>query len=252
VIKSSQLLQIERKVGLSRGAHRQARISPSLALVIVHDLLCSKHGIAASSGQIKDAVLRHKTRLKSDYVRAQLSHKVASNGSNEGGGSKSQLMTVFVPRWVRVNALKMSLPEFIKKLSAHDLVPVVDMSSLRDTTNGYLVDTNIADLLAFHHLFPVTVKFSQEYASGAIILQDKASCIPASLLCVNPGATVLDACAAPGNKTTQLAARVGPTGRVFAIEKDPKRVITLKNMVEKAGSSACTCLDCSLIQSLPY
>ena len=40
--------------------------------MLVHDLLCSKQGIAAASGRIKDAILRHKTRLKADYVRAQL------------------------------------------------------------------------------------------------------------------------------------------------------------------------------------
>jgi putative methyltransferase len=51
--------------------------------VLVHDLLCSKQGIAAATGPIKEAIFRHKTRLKSDYVRAQISHKIANNG-NEG------------------------------------------------------------------------------------------------------------------------------------------------------------------------
>ena len=50
----------------------EAKISRSLALVLVHDLL-SRGGIAAASGPVKEAVLRHKTRLKADYVRAQLS-----------------------------------------------------------------------------------------------------------------------------------------------------------------------------------
>jgi hypothetical protein len=58
----------------------KARISPSLALVLVHDLLCSKQGIAAANGPIKDAILRHKTRLKADYVRKQLSQKDKAEG----------------------------------------------------------------------------------------------------------------------------------------------------------------------------
>ena len=58
----------------------KARISPSLALVLVHDLLCSKQGIAAANGPIKDAILRHKTRLKADYVRKQLSRTHKAEG----------------------------------------------------------------------------------------------------------------------------------------------------------------------------
>lgn len=124
------------------------------------------------------------------------------------------------------------------------------MSSLQAKPNGYIIDANVANLLAFHPSFSVAAKFPEDYAAGEIILQDKASCIPASLLCVDRGATVLDACAAPGNKTTQLAASVGPTGRVIAVEKDAQRAITLKNMVEKAGCSKCTSLPTHLTKSL--
>ena len=74
MIESSQLLKIERKVLLFlKMSNYEAKISRSLALVLLHDLLCSKGGIAAANGPIKEAVLRHKTRLKADYVRAQLS-----------------------------------------------------------------------------------------------------------------------------------------------------------------------------------
>ena len=104
---------------------------------------------------------------------------------------------------------------------------------------GYLIDRNIPNLVAFHPSYPVTTTFAKEYASGRIILQDKASAIPAHLLMPEEGATVLDACAAPGNKTTQLASAVGLSGTVFAIEKDSKRVETLRSMVEKAGASKC-------------
>lgn len=122
------------------------------------------------------------------------------------------------------------------------LSPVDDLISLKDTANGYLIDTNVGNLLAFHPSCPITTILAQEYQAGTIILQDKASCIPTDLLDAERGATVLDACAAPGNKTTQLAAAVGRTGRVIAVEKDPKRASTLKTMVDKAGASDCILL----------
>jgi putative methyltransferase len=147
---------------------------------------------------------------------------------------------------VRINTLKTTLNEFVKRLKALSLDPVDDLTSLKDTTNGYLVDTNVGNLLALHPSYAVTTTLAREYQSGTIILQDKASCIPADLLDTEQGSTVLDACAAPGNKTTQLAASVGRTGRVIAVEKDPKRAMTLKTMVAKAGASDCT------LQYLPF
>jgi precorrin-6B methylase 2 len=44
------------------------------------------------------------------------------------------------------------------------------------------------------------------------------------------GWTVADACAAPGNKTTQAASYVGQAGTVLACERDPRRFEILQAM----------------------
>jgi putative methyltransferase len=44
------------------------------------------------------------------------------------------------------------------------------------------------------------------------------------------GWTVADACAAPGNKTTQAASYVGEAGTVLACERDPRRFEILQVM----------------------
>ena len=138
-----------------------------------------------------------------------------------------------------MNTLKLSFQSFLQKLSSKSFVEVVDLAALEETRNGYLIDLHVPDLLAFNRLYPVTTTFSHEYSTGQMILQDKASCIPASLLDVQRGDVVLDACAAPGNKTTQLAAGVGTEGHVFAIERDEKRTVVLRDMVKKAGAEKC-------------
>ena len=81
------------------------------------------------------------------------------------------------------------------------------------------------------------------YINGCILLQDKASCFPAYLLDPEPkDGACLDACAAPGNKTTHLAAILQSSNsdasnlEVFAIERDKKRAVTLDEMVHKAGA----------------
>jgi 25S rRNA (cytosine2278-C5)-methyltransferase len=205
--------------------------------VLLHDFLCSKNGIAAAHGPIKEAILRHKTRLKSEYVKAQVLNKANFKGTES---VDTGVIIDFVPRWVRVNTLKTRSDEIVEQLYGAGLVAVANLDALKANPNGYLSDINIPNLFALHPSYPLMTTFKDQYSSGAIILQDKASCLPAQLLGPPIGATVLDACAAPGNKTTQLAAAVSSSGTVFAIEKDSKRAETLRLMVEKAGAAKCT------------
>ena len=59
------------------------------------------------------------------------------------------------------------------------------------------------------------------------------------MTCAQPaeGSLVVDACAAPGNKTSQLAALAAP-GRVIACERDPKRAATLTRRTSEATGDA--------------
>lgn len=52
--------------------------SKNLALVLVHDLLLSR-GIQAGDGPVKQAILKHKTRLRSEFQRAKIKRGVRSN-----------------------------------------------------------------------------------------------------------------------------------------------------------------------------
>lgn len=64
----------------------------------------------------------------------------------------------------------------------------------------------------------------------------QASCLPVHILDPPPGSTVLDMCAAPGMKTTHLAAVMNNQGTVYAIERNPKRFETLSKIVETSGA----------------
>ncbi|NWX13721.1 NSUN5 methyltransferase, partial [Aegotheles bennettii] len=97
----------------------------------------------------------------------------------------------------------------------------------------FLLDLHLPELL----VFPPQTDFHNNllYTSGHIILQDKASCLPAFLLHPAPGSHVIDACAAPGNKTSHLAALLGNKGQIFAFDVDTKRLATMNTMLMRAG-----------------
>ncbi len=59
--------------------------------------------------------------------------------------------------------------------------------------------------------------------TGHIYSQSLGSGIPALALAPQPGDTVLDMCAAPGSKTTQMAAMMQNLGRIAANEPNPRR-----------------------------
>jgi 16S rRNA (cytosine967-C5)-methyltransferase len=71
---------------------------------------------------------------------------------------------------------------------------------------------------------------------GELIPQSPGSALAAAALGVEPGEKVLDLCAAPGIKTTQLAAAAGAGGAVTAVERDPGRASGLRELCERAGA----------------
>jgi 16S rRNA (cytosine967-C5)-methyltransferase len=66
------------------------------------------------------------------------------------------------------------------------------------------------------------------YAEGLFVLQDPATLAAVRLLNVAPGLRVLDACAAPGGKTVQIAARLAETGRLVAMDRSEPRLAVLR------------------------
>jgi len=243
-------------------------LTPALALLLVHDQLLSKRGVVApASHSLKVAVARHKARLNAEFTKARLRRGFASIealrahlntgqgnatpslGDGEAGveaASGKDHIKWAHPRWVRVNTIRSSLEAQLATTFA-DYVQVKRIEELLDGRSDSLdlkvlhVDRHIPNLLAL----PAAADLSATpaYRKGEIILQDKASCFPAYLL--DPGDSdrdIIDACAAPGNKTTHIAALLqrsrstSDKPRIVACEKDKSRALTLQKMVDWAGA----------------
>jgi 16S rRNA (cytosine967-C5)-methyltransferase len=78
------------------------------------------------------------------------------------------------------------------------------------------------------------------WEQGLFMPQSRAAMAVARALDPRPGETVLDLCAAPGGKTTHLAALMGDEGRVVAVEKHPGRADGLRRTAERMGA---TCVE---------
>lgn len=71
--------------------------------------------------------------------------------------------------------------------------------------------------------------------AGVYYLQEASAMAPVSLLDPQPGERVLDLCAAPGGKSTQIAGRMGGQGLLVCNEISPKRAKILSQNVERLG-----------------
>ena len=75
------------------------------------------------------------------------------------------------------------------------------------------------------------------HEAGVYYLQEASAMAPVSLLDPRPGERVCDLCAAPGGKTTQIAARMLGEGFLLCNEINPKRAKILSRNIERMAVS---------------
>jgi 16S rRNA (cytosine967-C5)-methyltransferase len=83
------------------------------------------------------------------------------------------------------------------------------------------------------------------YAAGAFVPQSRAAQRVAPFTGARPGERVLDLCAAPGGKTTHLAALLEGSGEVVAVERHAGRAAALERTCERmhAANVRVVCAD---------
>ena len=84
---------------------------------------------------------------------------------------------------------------------------------------------------------PFDVQGSELWESGQVQPQSRASMLVSRILAPRPGDRVLDLCAAPGGKTTHLAALMEDRGEVVAVERHPGRASALERTRARLGTS---------------
>jgi 16S rRNA (cytosine967-C5)-methyltransferase len=116
---------------------------------------------------------------------------------------------------LRTNTLKMNRKDLIEKLRREELKPLPTTYSEEGIV---LTDPPPTSELPF-------------LKEGLYIIQDEASQLVTSILDPKPGERILDACAAPGGKTTHMAQRMENQGEIYALDLSKRRL----DLIEKAS-----------------
>ncbi|WWC63282.1 uncharacterized protein I303_105882 [Kwoniella dejecticola CBS 10117] len=236
------LLSLE-KLTFPKKVPRGAPSSRSLLLVLLHDLLfSSKNKIEASDlWPPKPALLKHQARLKGELVKLQIKkgksrkEDLAVTSSSSGSGD--------LYRYIRYNSnYTKSLADLHEELErlGYTRLPKGEGVGKEKYPLGdkeYFEDEHLGEVLFVFNGATTWWNKSRWYEDGGIILQDKASCMPAKVLMwawEDDEGECIDATAAPGNKTSYVSALMGNKGILHAFERSPNRYKTLTRMLEKA------------------
>ena len=125
---------------------------------------------------------------------------------------------------IRVNTLRTSGAELEMRLALHG----AKLSKIPWLRDGFMVEDSKFSLGA-----------SFEYLLGLYSLQEAAAQYPVEILAPRPGERVLDMCAAPGGKTTQIAAWMQGKGILIAFDANRERLYALENNLERSGVENC-------------
>lgn len=125
----------------------------------------------------------------------------------------------------RVNTAKISLENFEK-------INNIPSEKIPFAETGYYFNYEHIGNHPFHH-------------AGMIYVQEPAAMSPAECLNINPEWKILDMCAAPGGKSTQLKNKLGENGVLVSNEIIPSRCRILTGNIERLGllNTVTTCMD---------
>ncbi len=132
------------------------------------------------------------------------------------GGETTEIK---LPTTLRVNTLKTSAKEIISRLEKLG----VKLEKIPFTKNGYKAESKFS-------LGAIT-----EFLLGYYYLQEAAAQLPVEVLDPKPTDIVLDCCAAPGGKTTQMAALMKNQGTIISYELKPHRIPSVLMNLERCG-----------------
>jgi 25S rRNA (cytosine2278-C5)-methyltransferase len=225
-------------------------VDENLLQVMLYEILFGK-GKIKSGGVVKRRIMEN-----ADKLMAGLSTEMKAKGTQNKFEllSDDMLVSENIPKYIRINSIKSSVSSGVAELSIFTGTPLS-------------VDIHIPSLVMIPAKKAIGLNRSDGVSTGRLIMQDKASCFPSQILHdewaeiksrTKLPVDMVDACAAPGNKTSHLSAssfQADPAADnamhltssdcrkgkfladVFAFDKSVERAQLLKDRMAAAGAT---------------
>jgi len=139
------------------------------------------------------------------------------------------------PLTLRTNTLKINRADLIEKLRGKELKPLPTAFSEEGIV---LQDPPPTSELPF-------------LREGLYMIQDEASQLITSVVDPKPGERILDACAAPGGKTTHMAQRMEDRGEIYALDLSRWKLDRIEEMCQRLGIKIVKTVKGNAAVSLP-
>jgi len=127
---------------------------------------------------------------------------------------------------IRINTLRTTEKELLKKLKDR-----WDLEQVPWIKEGFFIEDKKGERIDIGNI--------PEHNQGLFYIQEAASMIPALALNPKPDENILDMCAAPGGKTTQIAAMMENKGKIIAADIREDRIAILKRNIARMGVKNC-------------
>ena len=163
-----------------------------------------------------------------------------------------------IQRWVK----EMGVEETLRVCTFNNRI-----SSLTLRTNTLRIDRkDLIEKLRDKKLKPVAATYSEDgivlndppptselpfMKEGLYIIQDEASQLITSILNPKPGERILDACAAPGGKTTHMAQKMRNQGKVDALDLSKGKLDLIEESCRRLGITVVRTIKGNAAEPLP-
>lgn len=211
---------------------KRARATSAASLVNAVLRTAARHPEIKAGDGIADALERASIELS--HPRWMLERWQAWMGEHESN-ALALANNSPPPVAFRVNTLRAAAGEVLKALKADG----VTTRESEIAPGAFVVEAGPASAL------------SQAATQGLIYVQDEASQLVSILLDPHPGHRILDLCAAPGSKSSHIAALTQDKAWIIACDPHSHRLATLRSTCRRLGIDSIDALALDATQTLP-